>query len=179
MIISQGKHGTVPDNPVLQLFDRWERIILCLLLATMIILACLQIILRTFFNSGLLWADSLVRYLVLWCGLLGAVSATGQDNHVALDITGNKIPPTLQPWISLITHLFCLLAAGGLTWAGWIFLQDEIAFGGSGPLSLPMWFWNSIFPLAFGLITAKYLLLFFLEIKGLSQSKPQRHSSNS
>ena len=127
-------------------------------------LACLQIILRTFFDSGLLWADPLIRYLVIWCGLLGAVSATGHGNHIALDITGNKMPRSILPWINLVTHLFCILAAAGLTWAGWRFLQDEIEFGGSGPLSQPLWFWNSIFPVAFGLITGKYILLFFLQL---------------
>lgn len=141
--------------------------ILCLLLAALILLACVQIILRTFFASGLIWVDPLLRYLVLWCGLLGAVSATGQDKHIALDITGNLIPTKIEPLITLITHLFCTLASGGLTWAGWLFLRSEIEFGGSGPLSLPLWFWNSIFPLAFGLITLKYLLLLFLHLKTL------------
>lgn len=177
MIFSPGKQGTVRNNPVLQFFDTWERRLLCLLLGTMIILACLQIILRTFFSSGLLWADAFIRYLVLWCGLLGAVSATGQNNHIALDITGNKVPRALRPWISLVINLFCFLAAGGLTWAGWIFIQGEIAFGDSGPLSLPLWFWNSIFPLAFGLITAKYLLIFFIELQDLRAQRPQGRRS--
>lgn len=159
--------STVRKNSVLLFFDKAERTLLCLMLGVMIFLACLQIILRTFFDSGLLWADSLIRYLVIWCGLLGAVSATGQGNHIALDITGNKIPPGLLPWISLITHLFCSLAAAGLTWAGWRFLQGEIEFGGNGPLSIPLWFWNSIFPVAFGLIAAKYVLLFLLQLSDL------------
>jgi TRAP-type C4-dicarboxylate transport system permease small subunit len=149
----------------LRLLDKGESVILSLLLAAMILLACLQIILRTFFASGLFWADPLLRYLVLWCGLLGAVSATGQGKHIALDITGNHLPPKIEPWVTLITHLFCTLASAGLTWAGWRFLLSEIEFGGSGPLSLPLWFWNSIFPIAFGLITLKYLLLLLVQIK--------------
>jgi TRAP-type C4-dicarboxylate transport system permease small subunit len=147
------------------MLDKGERWILCLLLASMILLACLQIILRTFFASGLIWADPLLRYLVLWCGLLGAVSATGQGKHIALDITGNRLPQSIEPWITLITHLFCTLAAGGLTWAGWRFLRGEFEFGGTGLLSLPLWFWNSIFPIAFGLITLKYILLLVMQLK--------------
>ncbi|NOR24661.1 MAG: TRAP transporter small permease subunit [Desulforhopalus sp.] len=154
-----------PTHPVLRLLDKGESVILSLLLAAMILLACLQIILRTFFASGLFWADPLLRYLVLWCGLLGAVSATGQGKHIALDITGNYLPKKIDPWVTLITHLFCTLASAGLTWAGWRFLLSEIEFGGSGPLSLPLWFWNSIFPIAFGLITLKYLLLLLVQIK--------------
>lgn len=155
------------SHPLLRLLDRGERWLLCLMLVSMIFLACLQIILRTFFDSGLLWADPLLRYLVLWCGLLGAVSATGQDKHIALDITGNRLPKSITPWISLVTYLFCTLAAGGLTWAGWIFLRGEIEFGGPGPLSLPLWFWNGIFPVAFGLICFKYLLLLLNQLRSL------------
>ncbi|MGB3210629.1 MAG: TRAP transporter small permease [Desulforhopalus sp.] len=152
-------------HPLLRLLDKGEKGILCLLLGTMIVLACVQIVLRTFFASGLFWADPLLRYLVLWCGLLGAVSATSQGKHIALDITGNHLPKWIEPWITLITYLFCTLAAGGLTWAGWRFLQSEIEFGGPGPLSLPLWFWNSIFPVAFGLITLKYLLLLWMQLR--------------
>jgi TRAP-type C4-dicarboxylate transport system permease small subunit len=155
------------------MLDKGERGILCLLLASMILLACIQIVLRTFFASGLIWADPLLRYLVLWCGLLGAVSATSQGKHIALDITGNRLPKSIEPWITFITYLFCTLAAGGLTWAGWRFLRSEIEFGGTGLLSLPLWFWNSIFPIAFGLITLKYILLLVMQLKVLFATRPQ------
>ncbi len=164
------KPSLFPDHRLLRLLDRGENLVLCLLLTAMILLACVQIILRTFFASGLLWADPLLRYLVLWCGLLGAVTATSQGKHIALDITGNLLPEKIEPWITFITYLFCTLAATGLTWAGWRFLQSEIEFGGSGPLSLPLWFWNSIFFVAFGCIALKYLLLLILQGKNLFQS---------
>jgi len=152
-------------NNVLRFFDKSEEITLCLLLATMIFIACLQIVLRTFFASGLLWADGLLRYLVLWCGLIGAVSATGQGKHIALDIFGQRIPAPFKPWLTLLTHLFCVVTGAGLTWAACRFLTGEIQFGGSGPLSLPLWFWNAIFPLAFGLITLKYIILLVFHIR--------------
>lgn len=167
----------LPNHPLLRLLDKGENVILCLLLTAMILLACLQIILRTFFASGLLWIDPLLRYLVLWCGLLGAVAATSQGKHIALDITGSLLPEKIEPWITLITYLFCTFAAGGLTWAGWRFLQSEIEFGGSGPLSLPLWFWNGIFPIAFGCIALKYLLLLTLQCKTLFRPGSQADSN--
>jgi len=154
-----------PTNRMLVFLDRVEEKLLSAMLAAMIILACLQIFLRFVFSGGLLWIDPVLRYLVLWCGLVGAVSATSQGKHIALDITGNRLPPAIVPWLTLLTHLFCTLAAAGLTWAGWLFLAGEIEAGGEGPLKLPLWFWNSIFPLAFGLICMKYLLLFILQTR--------------
>jgi TRAP-type C4-dicarboxylate transport system permease small subunit len=156
-----------PTNKVLTILDTVEEKLLSLLLAAMIILACLQIFLRTVYSGGLLWIDPLLRYLVLWSGLLGAVTATAQGKHIALDIFSSRIPPALAPWFSLLTQLFSSLAAAGLAWAGWLFLAGEIKAGGEGPLALPLWFWNSIFPLAFSLIACKSCLLFVMQIKAI------------
>jgi TRAP-type C4-dicarboxylate transport system permease small subunit len=169
--------GVWQDHQLFRLLDKGERAILCILLTAMILLACLQIILRIFFASGLFWAEPLLHYLVLWCGLLGAVSATSQDKHIALDLAGKIIPKQIEPLITLTTHLFCTLAAGGLTWAGWCFLRGEIEFNGNGPLSLPLWFWNGIFPVAFGLIALKYLLLFLMQLRTLFVPGPQVDSN--
>ncbi len=169
----------LPDHPLLRLLDKAESAILCLLLTAMILLACVQISLRIFFASGLFWAEPLLRYLVLWCGLLGAVSATSRDKHISLDIAGNLLPKKIEPFITLTTHLFCTLAAAGLTWAGWRFLREEIEFGGNVLLSLPSWFWNCIFPIAFGLIALKYFLLFLMQLKSLFAPYPQTDSTRS
>lgn len=133
---------------------------LCLLLLAMISLACLQIILRTVFSGGLLWADPLLRYLVLWSGLLGAVLATSRGNHIALDLAGYLIPDRFQPAVQLAAHLFSVIVAALLTWASVLFIRSEIEFGSAALFNLPSWFWNLIFPLAFGLITLRYLALF-------------------
>lgn len=150
------------------MLDRLEEQLLCLMLAAMVVLACLQIFLRYVYSSGLLWIDPLLRYLVLWCGLIGALSATSQGKHIALDLTAGRLPAAVEPWLMLLIQLFSLLASAGLTWAGGLFLRGEIAAGGSGPLALPLWFWNGIFPLVFGLMAVKYLLLLARQITTLA-----------
>ena len=156
--------------------NRLENIVLSTILVAMILLACSQIFLRTFFASGLLWADPLLRYLVLWSGLLGAVAATGQGKHIALDIFGEKIPPAITPWLALLTHIFCCLVSSGLTWAAIIFIKGELEFSSAGPLSLPLWFWNVIFPLAFLLMAVKYLFLSYLQLRQML--KPAKLTAN-
>lgn len=145
---------------LLALSAKAETASLCLLLLAMICLACIQIALRTLFSGGLLWADPLLRYLVLWSGLLGAVLATSRGSHIALDLAGYLIPDRLQPIVTLAAHLFSAAVAAILTWASVLFLQSEIEFGSAALFNLPSWFWNLIFPLAFGLITCRYLILF-------------------
>ena len=140
---------------------------LCLLLTAMIGLACLQIGLRTFFSSGLLWADPLLRYLVLWSGMLGAVVATRERKHIAIDVVGYLAPQQIKPWLQLALDLFSCLVTGSLTWAAIVFVRNEASFGGSSLLSLPSWVWNLIFPLAFFLITVHFLLALIKDVQML------------
>ena len=152
--------------------------LLCLLLVVMIVLACLQIVLRTFFSGGLLWADPLLRYLVLWSGMLGAVVATREKKHIAIDVVGYLVPEQVKPWIGLVIDLFSSLVAAVLTWAAVIFVRNEVVFGNSLLLTVPSWIWNLIFPMAFGLITIHFLLAIAADIRILA-SLPRDNKTGS
>jgi TRAP-type C4-dicarboxylate transport system permease small subunit len=141
--------------------------LLCLLLVAMIVLACLQISLRTFFSGGLLWVDPLLRYLVLWCGLLGAVVATREKKHIGIDAVGYLMSERIKPWIELGIDLFSSSVAAVLTWAAVIFVGNERLYGSSLLLTIPSWIWNLIFPVAFGLITIHFLLAIAADIRTL------------
>ena len=52
-----------------------------LLLLVMILLATTQILLRDLLETGLSWADPVLRLLVLWLALLGAMAATRDHNN--------------------------------------------------------------------------------------------------
>lgn len=148
--------------------------LLCLMLVVMIVLACLQIGLRTLFSGGLLWADSLLRYLVLWCGLLGAVVATRERKHIGIDVVGYLVPERVKPWITLVIDIFSVGIAATLTWASFIFVRNERLFGGSPLLDVPSWMWNLIFPVAFFLITFHFLFAVTEDIKTLSSPRREQ-----
>ena len=57
---------------VVGFLDRFKDIILVSLLAAMLGLAGCQILARNLFQSGFLWADNLVRVMVLWVGMIDA-----------------------------------------------------------------------------------------------------------
>lgn len=136
-----------------------ETLVLCLLLAAMVLLACLQIVLRTFFGGGLLWVEPLLRYFVLWSGLLGAALATSRGSHIAIDLADYLIGDQLKPLVKLLCSLFSAVTAGVLTWASILFIRSEFEFGGEALFNIPSWCWNSIFPIAFTLITLRYIAL--------------------
>lgn len=160
--------------------QRVEEILLCLLLVTMIILGSLQIALRDFFASGFIWIDPLLRYLVIWSGLLGAVVATRQGKHIVIDISSHLVPEPLKPLLHLVTNIFAAAVCLVLTYASVIFVQNEAAFGGGRELlGLESWVFNLIFPLAFGLISWRFLTAAvgnLIAIVHTLQSRPSRSS---
>ncbi|MBU1639755.1 MAG: TRAP transporter small permease [Proteobacteria bacterium] len=139
------------------ILHRLEEGFLCLLLLAMIGLAVVQISLRTFFSGGLLWADPFLRYLVLWSGMFGAALATRKGKHIALDVVNFLVPEQLQPWLKCLLDFFSFLVALVLVYAAVIFVRNEAEFGATLLLSVPSWYWNLVFPLAFALIALRFL----------------------
>ncbi len=152
-------------NNLFRWIEKTESFLLCLFLTCLIALSCLQIFLRTFLGGGLLWADPTLRFLVIWCGFLGGVAATGKGKHIAIDLLGEKLPQKMRIWLEILTNIFCIVASAGLTWAACRFWFGEYQYPTTGPLHLPSWCWNIIYPFAFSLITAKYVLMFGLHLK--------------
>ena len=86
------------------ILTRTEETFLCLLLFAMILLACIQIFLRTFYSSGILWADPLLRYMVIWAGLFGAAVATKQSKHISIDIISHLVPEHFMPLLRVLLN---------------------------------------------------------------------------
>ena len=150
--------------------NRLEELFLCLLLITMIGLTCTQIFLRDFFSTGFVWADPLLRYMVIWAGLFGADIATRKKKHIAIDIISYLIPPQYEAWLLALIHLFSATVCIGLTYAAVIFIKNEAAFGGDREiLAIPSWGMNLAFPVAFGLISLRFLILFVTELLAIAR----------
>ena len=151
-----------------------EEIVLSLLLTTMIIMACLQITLRSVFSSGLVWADPLLRYLVLWSGFLGAAVATRMGKHIAIDLISHLVPDLILHWLQIAIQLFSMTICMALTYASIIFVINEASFTSSQTLlGLASWQLNLIFPLSFGLIS---LHLLIAVISGIKETIPRNTS---
>jgi len=132
---------------------------LLLLIAAMIVLTCLQIVLRDVWGGGLSWADPLLRVMVLWAGLLGAVVATRMDKHIAIDLASHLLPRSTLRWLRVLRHVFATGVCVVLTWVAVVFVRQEALQGvGQEMAGLASWQLNLIFPLAFAGITFRFML---------------------
>ena len=132
--------------------------LLVLLLSTMILLAAGQILLRNLWDVGLSWGDPLLRVLVLWITLLGAMAATREHHHIHIDLLSRFLPPRWRRRVQGLTDLFAALVCGLLAWHSgrfvWFEWQDgTILFG-----ALPAWSCELVMPLGFGVMGLRFLL---------------------
>jgi TRAP-type C4-dicarboxylate transport system permease small subunit len=154
------------------ILSKTEEIFLCLLLFAMILLACIQIFLRTFYSSGILWADPLLRYMVIWAGLFGAAVATKQSKHISIDIISHLVPEHFMPLLRLLLNFFSAGVCSVLTYAAVKFVRDEALYGGSGILDIPSWELNIVYPVAFGIIAGRFMVLALKDLRCLVLRKP-------
>jgi len=143
---------------VVGLVQKIEDYILICLLLTMITLAVLQIFLRNFFDSGIIWGDSLVRVLVLWIGLVGAMVASRTDNHISIDILSRYLPARIKRYSSLATHVFTVVVTALMAWFSLNFVRMEMGENLIAFANVPAWVCESIIPIAFAVISLRYAL---------------------
>jgi len=137
---------------------KWcEDALLALLLTVMILLAVLLIVMRNLFDSGLVWGDELLRILVLWLCLIGALAASRDDNHLTIDVISRFLPRRWQLATHILCDLFTTLVCGTIAWYGWHFVRLEADFGSTVLGHWPAWLAQAILPLGFGLISYRYL----------------------
>jgi TRAP-type C4-dicarboxylate transport system permease small subunit len=147
---------------LLQAIHRVETTILVLLLSAMIALAGAQIILRNLFDSGLSWSDPLLRVLVLWVGMLGAMIATQQDKHIRIDLLSRYLSPAWRLHTARLNHLFSAIVCGLLTWHSGRFVYYEWQDGATLVNNLPVWVAEAILPFGFGVMSLRFALLMIL-----------------
>ena len=124
------------------------------------LLAGVQIVLRLL-DHGLIWLDPLLRVLVIWVALLGAVAAARSDKHISLDVVGKllhgkalRVARVFAFGFASVMSLVMLRASLGL-----IELDRESATTLFG--SVPAWWAELILPIAFTLLSLRFALRAF------------------
>ena len=130
------------------------------MLAVMVILAVTQIVYRNVAGGGLAWIDPLLRMLVLWVALSGAVIASRTDNHIRIDFFAKYISGKYYFYIKRIVHAYCVIICAIIAWYSVSFVQMDYEYGTEAFSGMPAWITQLIIPIAFGLMAVRYFLLF-------------------
>ena len=139
-----------------------ETFLLMFFLLTAILLASSQIILRNFFDSGIFWADSALRILVLWIGMIGAMFASRHKKHIRIDILSHYLPEKLKHNIWRVTELITALVCAIVAYYSIQFIQFEYEDGLIAFANVPVWLCETIIPVAFIVMALRYLCYSFM-----------------
>jgi TRAP-type C4-dicarboxylate transport system permease small subunit len=135
-----------------------ENLAVVLVLGGLVGLAGAQILLRNVFSAGLPWSDGLVRLGVLWLAVLGAVAASRDDRHLAIDLLARYASPQWRRWAAALSSAAAAFVTGLLTRYSWRFVQDSRSFGDVLLDQWPAWYFQAILPVGFALICYRYSL---------------------
>ncbi len=141
----------------LQQVLRWvEDAVLVAVLGGMILFAVLQIALRNFFGTGILWSDPLVRVLVLWAGLIGAMVAARLDRHIVISALSQFLSPRWKLLARAVTDAAAAGVCFVITWVSMEFVLADHAAGSMAFAVVPSWICELIIPVAFLVMGVRY-----------------------
>lgn len=143
----------------LRVVNKLEDWFLILTLAVMVVLAIAQIFFRNVFDEGVVWIDPLLRVLVLWVAIAGAVVATRTDNHIRIDFFSRYVPVGFCKYLQRLVYAICVFVCVLIAWHAVRFVMmdyqyETIAFG-----NVPAWVTELIIPIGFFMMAFRYLLL--------------------
>lgn len=132
------------------------------------------------FPAGLNWAQPFALILTLWVSFIGASMATKENLHLKVEAVQQALPEKLQRISGLISGLFtaafCLLLAYlSMKWAEgkheeW---QNSDHLGGLHVgVEIPYWMSFSIVPIAYLLMSVRFIGLGYLAFKGELEGGP-------
>ena len=146
-----------------RLLERLERAgslaedgLLVLLLTAMILLAAGQIIGRNLFDTTFFLGDELLRILVLWLTLAGALAASRADRHISISLVDRFLQGRWVPAVRVLTHAFTATVCGLIARYSINFVNMSHEFGDTLLGDVPAWLVQLVLPVGFGLMAWRH-----------------------
>lgn len=138
------------------------------------LLAVGQIAMRIIFSAGFIWADELVKLIVLWIALVASIAASRSDRHLRIDIVSHFVPSQYARFPRIIVDVFAAFICGVLAWQSWRYLQLTIEFEDTVLTDVPAWMAYALLPLSFVLMCYRFVLLAGAELMRVFRPPPEQ-----
>ena len=154
----------------------FENILLVTLLGTMMLLSVGQIIAREVFETGLFWSGELVRIMVLWLAMIGAVAACREDRHIRIDAISHLMSARTVSVVRLVVDTFAAVVCATVAWHAWRYIQLEIEFEDTVLVDTPAWLAHIVVPIGFALLSYRFLVRVAIEAMKLKSGDLEESS---
>ncbi len=151
---------------LLRLIHGLESALLYLLVVLLLGLSVYQIVLRNVFESGLYWADPLLRVVVLWLALVGAMIASREGGHIKIDVLSHYLGERAQEISIAMTGFFSAVVCFIAAYYGVLFVADEREYGMMAFANVPAWVCEAIIPLGLAVIGLRFVFEAFAGLSG-------------
>jgi len=141
----------------LRVLHQLEDATLAVFLGVLIVLASLQIALRNFFDTSIPWGGPLLRVLVLWTGLIGAVVASRDHRQISIDAVSRLLSGRARLAVRVLTSAFAAAVSALIGYHATRFVATEFAYESGVTAGIPVWAFQVILPVAFLAIALRYL----------------------
>lgn len=120
-----------------------------------------NVILRYFLRSSIVWADEYTRYAIIWLTFIGGSAAVRENDHLAVTIILEIVKSSrLKRAIVRFAQIAAILFTSFLTVWGGILTRSVYATGQRSPsLEAPMWYFYLAVPVGGLLMTYRFLRL--------------------
>lgn len=119
-----------------RLVDRSLEAACVLLMLAAVGVACLQVVLRYGFHSGLPWPEEFATWVFAWAVFLGMAVATGRDAHISIDVLLRLLSPRNRVTLEMFNRAVMAAASIMLVVHGWDYVSRAIS--ASPALQWPM-----------------------------------------
>ena len=100
-------------HQILCYLERFEAPICILLLVIMSVVVVMQVFSRYLFNYSFVWAEELVRYLMIWMVMIGAALVQSKNDHIRIDffpmMAGPRGRRVMETGFRLCTLVFLII----------------------------------------------------------------------
>jgi len=135
-----------------------ETVLLVGLLGSMMLLSVAQIIAREVFETGFYWSGELVRIMVLWLAMVGAVAACRENRHIRIDAISHLLSDRAVGVARVVVDVFAAGVCAMVAWHAWRYTQLEIEFEDTVLIDTPAWIVHAVVPVAFALLSYRFLV---------------------
>lgn len=109
--------------------EKLEEAVISLILVAMTLLVFVEVILRFFFNTGLLWSQEATLHMSAWLVLFGMSYGVKKGAHIGVDVLVESLPVAGKKIAGLIAVAASLAYATLLGYGGWVYLAKVKMIG--------------------------------------------------
>ncbi len=133
-----------------------------ILLTIQMLIVCIEVVLRYFFNSPTVWVVEISSYIVLWVPFLSAAWVLRHGGHIRMDMLISNVNPNFRSILVGITYITSAVICLIITWFGVKIVIElfQTNYLTQTVLMLPKWPIMAIIPFSFFLMFIEFLIKF-------------------